>query len=183
MVGKAIRRRYALACAAARVLDGGGPAAAKHEARPEVHDSGMVANRQSAVARSTAPGSRMTRLTGGKHAQPWPGPDRDFLGTGCGAGAESADAPPVTARSVALNVAPRSEVDVLFMIDNSNSMDSMQTYLRDNFYEFFRPFDDLAAKGIYTDFHIGVVTSDLGAGATGAPGCTSFGAGSGDGES
>lgn len=33
------------------------------------------------------------------------------------------------------------------------------------------PFNDLAKKGQFLDFHIGAVTSDYGAGSTGAPGC------------
>jgi hypothetical protein len=63
-------------------------------------------------------------------------------------------------------------VDVLFMIDNSPSMDAMQTELEAKFGEFLQVFTDLAANGTYADLHLGVVTSDYGAGDTAAPqGC------------
>ena len=69
----------------------------------------------------------------------------------------------------------KNKVDLLFMIDNSNSMDAMQNELKAKFSQFFKPFMDLADKGTFADLHIGVVTSDYGAGATGAPGCTPSG--------
>jgi hypothetical protein len=65
----------------------------------------------------------------------------------------------------------KNKVDVLFMVDNSNSMDAMQDELRMKFFQFFKVFSDLAAQGTLADLHIGVVTSDYGAGAVGAPGC------------
>jgi hypothetical protein len=64
-------------------------------------------------------------------------------------------------------VVPGNRVDVLFMIDNSSSMDPMQKQLRDRFPQFLKVFDDLAAAGFYTDLRIGVVTSDFGAGGPG----------------
>ncbi len=57
-----------------------------------------------------------------------------------------------------------NKVDILFMVDNSLSMDAMQAELRQRFGTFLSVFDDLAARGIYADMHIGVVTSDYGAG-------------------
>jgi len=66
---------------------------------------------------------------------------------------------------------PRNKIDVLFMVDNSNSMSAMQTELKNRFNQFLQPFTDLASVGVYADLHLGVVTSDYGAGATGAPGC------------
>jgi hypothetical protein len=66
----------------------------------------------------------------------------------------------------------KNKVDILVVVDNSNSMDAMQGELKNKFSTFFKPFDDLAAMGTYADLHIGVVTSDYGAGATGAPGCS-----------
>lgn len=57
-----------------------------------------------------------------------------------------------------------NKVDILFMVDNSLSMDAMQAELRQRFGSFLSVFDDLATRGIYADMHIGVVTSDYGAG-------------------
>ncbi len=70
---------------------------------------------------------------------------------------------------VAQNI--KNKVDVLFMVDNSNSMAAMTEELKARFNQFFKVFQDLADKGTFADLHIGVVTSDYGAGATGAPGC------------
>jgi hypothetical protein len=58
----------------------------------------------------------------------------------------------------------QNKVDVLFMVDNSPSMDAMQGELKNHFGEFFKVFTDLAAGGTFADLHIGVVTSDYGAG-------------------
>src|SRR5262249_52767893 len=66
----------------------------------------------------------------------------------------------------------RTKLDLLFMIDNSNSMDTMQTELRARFPLLLQVLKNLAAQGIAADLNLGVVTSDYGAGATGAPGCT-----------
>ncbi len=59
-----------------------------------------------------------------------------------------------------------NKVDVLFMVDNSSSMTAMQAQLQLRFASFFDVFSTLAANGIYADLHIGVVTSDYGAGNT-----------------
>ena len=64
-----------------------------------------------------------------------------------------------------------TKVDALFLVDNSGSMDVMQTELRQRFTQFLKVFHDLADKGTYVDLHIGVITSDYGAGATSEPGC------------
>jgi hypothetical protein len=66
---------------------------------------------------------------------------------------------------------PNTKVDLLFLVDNSGSMDGMQLELRKRFPEFFQIFKDLAAKGTNVDLHIGVITSDYGAGSTSTPGC------------
>ncbi len=58
----------------------------------------------------------------------------------------------------------KNKVDILFMIDNSSSMNPMQDELRSRFGDFFKVFEDLATAGTYADLHIGVVTSDYGAG-------------------
>ncbi|MSP62152.1 MAG: hypothetical protein EXR72_17820 [Myxococcales bacterium] len=70
---------------------------------------------------------------------------------------------------VAQNV--KNKVDVLFLVDSSNSMSAMSDQLKDRFGQFFKVFQDLATKGTYADLQIGVVSSDYGAGSTGAPGC------------
>lgn len=91
---------------------------------------------------------------------------------------EACLAPPVTAEgakvsqvipiSVAQN--PQNQVDILFMIDNSPSMGAMQAELTARFPQFLQVFDELAhptEPGVlpqYADLHIGVVTSDYGAG-------------------
>jgi hypothetical protein len=78
----------------------------------------------------------------------------------------------------------QNKVDILFMVDNSLSMDAMQAELQKRFPQFLQVFDCLAAgKGAdcntpgtpqYADLHIGVVTSDYGAGQSSTPGsgCT-----------
>src|SRR5439155_13754370 len=65
-------------------------------------------------------------------------------------------------REVVENV--RDKADILFLIDNSGSMKPMQEELKQRFGQFFQPFADRAAQGQYADLHIGVVTSDFGAG-------------------
>ena len=65
----------------------------------------------------------------------------------------------------------KNKVDVLFMVDSSASMGPMSDELKAKFGQFFKVFQDLSAKGNHADLNIGVVTSDYGAGATGAPGC------------
>lgn len=67
-------------------------------------------------------------------------------------------------------IRPSNKVDVLFMIDNSTSMQPMASELTDRFKEFFTVFQTLAAQGTFVDLHIGVVTSDYGAGPVAAPG-------------
>ena len=63
----------------------------------------------------------------------------------------------------------KTQADVLFMVDNSQSMDAMNQELRNRFGQFFQAFQTLAHAGTFVDLHIGVVSSDFGAGATGAP--------------
>lgn len=94
-----------------------------------------------------------------------------FLALVLGCGAPVEPAVKTERAQVTVNPNPKDKVDLLFLIDNSGSMDAMQAALRERFFYFFKPFDELAKDGHYVDFHIGVVTSDYGAGATGAPGC------------
>ena len=51
---------------------------------------------------------------------------------------------------------PIDSADILWVIDNSGSMDQEQTSLRDNFASFS---NNLVGSGM--DFHIGVVTTDM----------------------
>lgn len=81
------------------------------------------------------------------------------------------DAPVASPKTTVTQVVPinvpqtkENKVDVLFMVDNSPSMDAMQSQLRAHFKDFLQVFQDLATKGIYADLHIGVITSDYGAG-------------------
>lgn len=64
-----------------------------------------------------------------------------------------------------------NRADILFMIDNSSSMDAMQAELRARFADFLQPLQQLVAGGQPIDIHIGVVTSDYGAGDTAGGGC------------
>ncbi len=72
--------------------------------------------------------------------------------------------------SVKQNV--QNQVDILFMVDNSASMSAMQDELTAKFPQFLQVFDRLAHPTVagvepqYADLHIGVVTSDYGAGGT-----------------
>jgi hypothetical protein len=58
------------------------------------------------------------------------------------------------------------KVDLLFMIDNSNSMRPKQDLLKDRFPSFITRLRQFASQGLPASYHIGVVTSDLGAGIT-----------------
>jgi hypothetical protein len=62
-----------------------------------------------------------------------------------------------------------NKADILFMIDNSPSMAPMQNSLITYFPNFMQPFKDLTTL---PDLHIGIVSSDMGAGRfTNVPGC------------
>jgi hypothetical protein len=63
------------------------------------------------------------------------------------------------------------KVDILFMVDNSSSMTPMSVELTTRFNALVQMLGSLAMQGPIVDLQIGVVTSDYGAGATGAPGC------------
>src|SRR4030095_15877619 len=70
--------------------------------------------------------------------------------------------PEETPIRVAQNI--KNKVDVLFLVDSSNSMSAMTDELKARFGQFFKVFQDLADNGSYADLQIGVVTSDFGAG-------------------
>ncbi len=60
----------------------------------------------------------------------------------------------------------KNKVDILFMIDNSPSMTPKQTQLKTEFPLFIDKLNSFATMGSPAWYHIGVVTSDLGAGPT-----------------
>ena len=64
----------------------------------------------------------------------------------------------------------KDQVDLLFMVDDSPSMSAKQALLKARFPDLIKVLDDFAAAGHPADYHIGVVTSDLGA--TGFSGCS-----------
>jgi hypothetical protein len=70
------------------------------------------------------------------------------------------------------NQALNNKADILFMIDNSNSMAPKQCSLRQYFPNFIQPLKDLATK---PDLHLGIVTSDMGAGQFSVPTCETQG--------
>jgi hypothetical protein len=70
------------------------------------------------------------------------------------------------------NQSLNNKADILFMIDNSNSMGPKQNSLKQYFPNFMTPLVGLPTK---PDLHIGVVTSDLGAGQYTPPSCGTIG--------
>ena len=78
----------------------------------------------------------------------------------------SSDAGPLHTQSVNVSINGQSKIDVLFMIDNSHSMAEKQAQLQANFPKLKEKLDSLAAANHPAWYHIGVVTSDLGAGPT-----------------
>jgi len=73
------------------------------------------------------------------------------------------------------NASVQNKVDVLFVIDNSDGMEAIQQDLQNRISQFLKPFYDLADGGTYANLNLGVVTTDIGAGVAGAPGCTPSG--------
>ena len=71
----------------------------------------------------------------------------------------------------------KNKVDILFMVDDSNSMDPKQAELKMRFPELIKILDNFGSMGNPAWYHIGVVTSDLGAGAGLNGGCTPGGLG------
>src|SRR5262249_27616147 len=59
--------------------------------------------------------------------------------------------------------AVKNKVDLLFLIDNSPSMAPKQAELTARFPQLIKILDDFGDKGSPAWYHIGVVTSDLGA--------------------
>ena len=67
------------------------------------------------------------------------------------------------------------EVDVLFVIDNSNSMSHEQQNLAKNFYKFVDAIRTSKLGNKIPNVHIGIVTTDLGAGNYNLPSCEQAG--------
>jgi hypothetical protein len=73
--------------------------------------------------------------------------------------------PPKVSQELDVNVRPpKDKVDILFMIDNSPSMAPKQAELKARFPELIEILDELGQRQPVS-YHVGVVTSDLGAGA------------------
>jgi hypothetical protein len=71
----------------------------------------------------------------------------------------------------------KDKVDILFMVDDSPSTTPKQAELQARFPELIKVLDQMGATGNPIDYHIGVVTSDLGAGPTPFGNCTPGGLG------
>lgn len=82
------------------------------------------------------------------------------------------DPPPVpVSPNIRIEPTLRTKLDLLFMIDNSFGTDAPTAELSRRFGILMNAFQGLAQRGIFIDLHVGVVTSDLDAGATGASTC------------
>src|SRR5207249_4497624 len=64
-----------------------------------------------------------------------------------------------------------NQVDLLFMVGNGDGTLAQSDELKLRFSQFTSAMNDLAVHGRPIDLHLGVVSGDYGAGATGAPGC------------
>ena len=72
---------------------------------------------------------------------------------------------------VPVSMRTNGKVDLLFMIDDSSSMDPMQLELRSHFGELITELSGIGG-GAPIDLHVGVVTSNYGAGDVAEPGAT-----------
>ena len=79
--------------------------------------------------------------------------------------------PSVDVSEHAVRLTPRDKVDILFMVDDSPSMSPKQQALRQSFPSLLQAAIALAGAGLPASYHIGVVTSDLGAGPIPIAGC------------
>ncbi len=107
------------------------------------------------------------------------GPVVYFLSFACYDAPVEAPMPKITQQTyIPVPQSKANKVDVLFLIDNSPSMEPMASALRQRFDQFLQPFQDAATNNMqYADMHIGVVTSDFGAGNGKAGGCQPYGGG------
>src|SRR6187399_2851972 len=70
----------------------------------------------------------------------------------------------------------KDQVDILVVLDDSNSTTVLKRQLTDHFPDLLARLDAIAASGHPASYHFGVITSDLGAGPT-QSGCTPDGLG------
>jgi hypothetical protein len=89
--------------------------------------------------------------TARKLVDPEPAPNKSFVGT--------------------FQQTLNRDIDIVFMVDDSSSMEPLQKKLRTNFPAFMDVLKALPLPNV----HIAVISSDLGAGKTGAPGCNATG--------
>jgi hypothetical protein len=72
--------------------------------------------------------------------------------------------PNLSVREDTISLVRHDKVDILFMVDNSPSMAPKQDALRQSFPQLVDRIANLSTTGAPASFHIGVITSDLGAG-------------------
>ncbi|MSP59616.1 MAG: hypothetical protein EXR72_04600 [Myxococcales bacterium] len=109
---------------------------------------------------------------GGCRTRPWElSDDPPPVDGGLGDRTISVDLTPPVLTATCRQDNPSNKIDLLFLIDNSRSMAGMQAELRARFPQFIKTFTDLGKVGTFVDLHIGVVTSDYGAGPVPARGC------------
>jgi hypothetical protein len=90
---------------------------------------------------------------------------------GCTRDAPPGDWPPADpypATTTGFAPVPTNKIDLLFMVDNSSSPEAAQAPLRAYFPNFIRPL-------LRFDLHVGIITSDLGAGVFTPPSCDTVG--------
>ena len=78
-----------------------------------------------------------------------------------------ADAGCTAQRMLRLGQNFNDKVDLLFVVDDTASMAALQERLGAGWKEFVGVFQDLNQRGVSSDLHIGVITTDYGAGKTG----------------
>src|SRR4051812_47460822 len=90
-----------------------------------------------------------------------------LIDEGCGVSLDD-----LASTDLALPPVPNTgKVDVLFVVDNSASTTPIQDQLKASFATFAAALDAFPSKNAATSFHIGVVTTDLGAGPSAVGGC------------
>ncbi|HEY3355080.1 MAG TPA: hypothetical protein VGQ83_17635 [Polyangia bacterium] len=96
-----------------------------------------------------------------------------LLALGCGKEVPVGGSPPVSSTNPTQTFPDSgNKLDLLFVIDNSASMDPKQETLRKYFPHFMEPLNGLVNG---TDLHIGIVTSDLGGGQFTPASCATLG--------
>ncbi len=83
------------------------------------------------------------------------------------------DPRPTKEGQTSIPVSINRDIDILFMVDNSGSMIEEQTSLANNFQRFINVLENI--EGGLPNVHIGVITSDVGAGPYNIAGCSGNG--------